>query len=213
MNGATNGAAAIARGVRLDLQKIAELVTPKARVLDIGCGDGALLYHLTHTKQVDGRGIEISQAGVNACVAQGLSVIQGNAETDLQDYPVDSFDYVILSQTLQAMHEPKTVLSEMLRIGRRAIISFPNFGYWRLRLRFCLTGRMPSSEALPYQWYDTPNVHLCTIHDFVALCEELNVAIERCYTLGASGRIREIAPRSSTANLFGVEAVFLLKAR
>lgn len=211
MNGAQNGAAAIARGIRLDLQKIAELVKPGARVLDIGCGDGALLYYLTHAKQVDGRGIEISQDGVNACVAQGLSVIQGDAETDLKDYPADAFDYVILSQTLQAMREPRTVLSEMLRIGGRGIVSFPNFGYWRLRFKLLFTGRMPSSAALPHKWYDTPNVHLCTIHDFVALCEELGVAIERCFTLGASGRIHEIAPRSSIANLFGVEAVFLLR--
>jgi len=213
MTEAANGATAIARGIRLDLQKIAELVQPKSRVLDIGCGDGALLYHLTHTKQVDGRGIEISQEGVNACVAHGLSVIQGDAEADLKDYPADAFDYVILGQTLQAMHEPKTVLKEMLRIGKRAIISFPNFGYWRLRLQLLFTGRMPASAALPHKWYDTPNVHLCTIHDFVALCEELNVAIERCYTVSAAGGIREIAPKSSAANLFGLEAVFLLRGR
>jgi methionine biosynthesis protein MetW len=211
MNGAQNGAAAITRGIRLDLQKIAELVRPSSRVLDVGCGDGALLYHLAHTKQVDGRGIEISQDGVNACVAQGLSVIQGDAETDLKDYPADAFDYVILGQTLQAMREPKTVLSQMLRIGERAIVSLPNFGHWRLRLKLLFSGRMPVSSALPHSWYDTPNVHLCTIHDFVALCEELGVTIERCYTLSAKGRVREIAPKSSAANLFGSEAVFLLR--
>lgn len=211
MNGAQNGAAAIARGIRLDLQKIAELVKPSSRVLDVGCGDGALLYHLTHTKQVDGRGIEISQDGVNACVAQGLSVIQGDAETDLKDYPADAFDYVILGQTLQAMREPKTVLSEMLRIGARAIVSLPNFGHWRLRLKLLFAGRMPMSDALPHKWYDTPNVHLCTIHDFVALCEELGITVERCFTVSAQGSIREVRPTSSAANLFGAEAVFLLR--
>src|SRR5262245_26818550 len=128
-------ASAPAAGIRIDLQLIADMVTPRARVLDVGCGDGVLLDYLVHFKQVDGRGIELSQAGVNACVSQGLSVIQGNADTDLKDYPSDAFDYVVLSQTLQAMRDPKGVLDQLVRIGRHAIVSFPNFGHWRVRWR------------------------------------------------------------------------------
>ena len=123
-------AAARLRSIRIDLQVVADMVTPESRVLDVGCGDGALLDYLVHFKRVDGRGLEISQAGVNACVGQGLSVIQGDADTDLKTYPSKSFDYIILSQTLPAIHDPKAVLLELVRIGRRAIVSFPNFGHW-----------------------------------------------------------------------------------
>ncbi|HEX2117238.1 MAG TPA: methionine biosynthesis protein MetW, partial [Alphaproteobacteria bacterium] len=140
--------------IRVDLQVIADMVKPGTRVLDIGCGDGALLDYLVHFKQVDGRGIELSQAGVNACVSQGLSVIQGDAETDLKDYPSDSFDYVILSQTLQATYDPKTVLSELVRIGRRAIVSFPNFGAWHVRLKLLAYGKMPVTDSYDTAWYE-----------------------------------------------------------
>ena len=194
-------------GIRVDLQLIADMVAPDSRVLDIGCGDGALLDYLAHFKRVDGRGMELSQDGVNACVANGLSVIQGDADTDLRAFPDGAFDYVILSQTLQATRDPRGVLAQMLRVGKHAIVSFPNFGFWRVRLRLMFGGRMPNTEALPYSWFDTPNIHLCTVDDFVALCRELSVTIERKIALGATGR--PIA--SALANLRAEQALFLLK--
>lgn len=196
--------------IRIDLQLIADMVAPGSRVLDIGCGDGALLDYLVHFKQVDGRGMEISQAGVNACVSHGLSVIQGDADTDLKDYPSNAFDYAILSQTLQATRDPRGVMEHLARIGRRAIVSFPNFGHWRVRLHLLLRGRMPVTEALPMHWYDTPNIHLCTILDFVALCEEVGVTIERGIAISRSGKPAEIRSLK-WANLTGEQALFLLK--
>jgi methionine biosynthesis protein MetW len=196
---------------RVDLLTIAELVTPGSRVLDIGCGDGQLLKLLEATRDVDGRGIEISQRGVNECVARGLSVVQGDADTDLADYPDDGFDFVILSQTLQATHRPRHVVEQMLRIGRKAIVSFPNFGYWRVRWMLALTGRMPVTRTLPYSWYDTPNIHFCTIRDFVALCSGIDATIEQSLALKRSGaRIGFNAPLWFW-NLFGQQAVFLLR--
>src|SRR5580698_11346644 len=155
--------------LRPDLAAIAEMIPEGARVLDVGCGDGALLEHLVRTKNVDGRGIELSQQNVNACVARGLSVVQGDADTDLSEYPSQVFDIVILSQTIQATYAPRTVLSHLLRIGRRTIVSFPNFGHWRVRLSLLVNGRMPRTATLGNAWYDTPNIHLCTIADFTAL--------------------------------------------
>ena len=195
--------------IRIDLQLIADMISPGARVLDVGCGDGALLDYLAHFKGVDGRGIELSQAGVNACVRQGLSVIQGDADTDLRDYPSDAFDYVVLSQTLQATVNPRAVLEELARIGRRAIVSFPNFGYWRVRLQVLFRGRMPRTRALAHDWYDTPNIHLCTITDFVDLARRMGVTIERALTLDRTGtRVHE--RQGWLANLLGEQAVFLL---
>src|SRR5713101_7126209 len=144
-------------GARVDLLLVADMVEQGAKVLDVGCGDGELLRLLGEARGVDGRGIELSREGVNECVAKGLAVIQGDADTDLADYPDDAFDYVILSQTLQATRHPRAVLEHMLRIGRRAIISFPNFGHWRIRLQILLGGRMPRTDNLPDTWWDTPN--------------------------------------------------------
>jgi methionine biosynthesis protein MetW len=196
--------------IRVDLRVIADLIESNARVLDVGCGDGALLDYLQHFKQVDARGIEISQAGVNACVAQGLSVIQGDAETDLSHYPSAAFDYVILSQTLQATYDPKGVLEQLVRIGRRAVVSFPNFGVWHVRLRLLAAGRMPVTDSLDTAWYETPNIHLCTIADFVELCDDLGIAIEQGMVLDAKGRPRWLRAPGALANWLGEQGLFVL---
>ena len=202
--------AAAAGELRQDLRLIAEMIEPGARVLDIGCGDGALLAYLARSKRVDGRGIELSQSGVNACVGHGLSVIQGDADRDLDAYPKGAFDVVVLSQTLQATREPRRVLEALVRIGRRAIVSFPNFGFWRIRLHLLLRGRMPMSDLLTHPWYETPNIHLCTIRDFGALCDELGVTVERSVTLDRHGRPYALHPHGSLANLLAEQGVFVL---
>jgi methionine biosynthesis protein MetW len=181
-------------------------------VLDVGCGDGALLDYLAHFRQVDGRGVELSQAGVNACVAHGLSVIQGDADTDLGDYPADAFDYVILSQTLQATRNPRAVLEQLLRIGRRAIVSFPNFGYWRVRWHLLTRGTMPVTATLDNPWYDTPNIHLCTVRDFEALCAELDITVERRIAVGGQGRPTRVQ-QLALVNALAAQAVYLLRRR
>ena len=196
--------------LRIDLQLIADMVEPSSRLLDIGCGDGSLLEYLWHEKDVDGRGIELSMEGVNACVSQGLSVIQGDADTDLFNYPDHAFDFVILAQTLQATRAPKEVLENLLRIGRRAIVSLPNFGYWRVRLSLALQGRMPHTETLPHNWYDTPNIHFCTIRDFVDLCDELEIVIEKSFSLDSTGRGNQVRNGYFNANLLGEQGVFVL---
>jgi methionine biosynthesis protein MetW len=198
--------------IRVDLQVIADMIQPGSRVLDIGCGDGALLDYLMHFKQVDGRGIELSQKGVNACVGHGLSVIQGDADTDLKDYPAGAFDYAVLSQTLQATRDPRMVLQELVRIGRRAVVSFPNFGCWKVRVHLARRGTMPVTMALPEKWYATPNIHLCTILDFVELCRELDIFIERGLVFMAGGRMRAIHSKR-VANFVGEQGLFLLQHR
>src|ERR1700678_1958463 len=152
------------RHYRGDHLLVAQMVERGSKVLDVGCGDGDLLQ-LLETRGIDGRGIELSREGVNRCVAKGLAVVQGDADTDLINYPDDAFDYVILSQTLQATRQPRVVLENLLRIGRRAIVSFPNFGFWRMRLQVALGGHMPHTDNLPYAWYETPNIHFCSIRD------------------------------------------------
>jgi methionine biosynthesis protein MetW len=197
--------------IRSDLQLIADMVEDGARVLDIGCEDGQLLEHLKRHKRAIGRGIELSQAGVNACVARGLSVVQGDADTDLRDYPSAAFDYAILSQTLQATENPKGVLAELVRIARHAVVSFPNFGHWRVRWSVAAHGRMPVTPALTYQWWDTPNIHLCTIRDFLALAEAVGVTIEQGLALDAAGRPLAAPVTSGWANLVGAQAIFKLR--
>ena len=199
------------RDIRVDLKLIAGMVQTGSRLLDVGCGDGALLEFLVRSKNVDGRGIEISMEGVSACVSQGLSVIQGDADTDLFDYPDQAFDYVVLSQTLQATRSPKEVLENLLRIGQYAIVSFPNFGYWRVRLMLLMNGRMPRTKSLPFEWFDTPNIHFCTIRDFVVLTKELGITIVKSIALNNKGQDQPIGSGFLGANLMGQQAVFLLK--
>ena len=198
--------------LRVDLDLIAKMVEPGSRALDVGCGDGALLDYLNHEKGVDGRGIELSSDGVNACVASGLSVIQGDADQDLDDYPNQAFDYAILGQTLQATRQPHNVLKNLVRIGKRAIVSFPNFGYWRVRASLMFFGKMPQTKTLSYNWYDTPNIHFCTITDFINLCDSLGIMIEQGFALDRVGLTRKIgASGMMYANLRGEQAIFLLK--
>ena len=201
--------------LRPDLAAIAAMIRSGARVLDVGCGDGALLEYLK-TKDVDGRGIEISQANVNACVARGLAVVQGDADTDLVDYPAQVFDAVILSQTIQATEKPKVVLDHLLRIGRRVAISLPNFGYWKVRLSLLAGGRMPRTNTLDYSWWATPNIHLCTLADFVDLTRECGATIVEAHALNDNGSTSKMNPASLThgylgPNLFAQGGVFLLK--
>jgi methionine biosynthesis protein MetW len=196
--------------IRADLRLVASMIDAGSRVLDVGCGDGELLFDLVHNKGVDGRGMELSQSGVNACVRHGLSVIQGDADHDLEAYPSGAFDYVVLSQTLPATRNPRRVVANLIRIGRRAIVSFPNFGHWRVRIDLLIRGRMPMSHLLSTPWYETPNIHLCTIRDFLVLCAEDGIAIERSITLDGQGRPFTLDPAGAMANLLAAQGLFLL---
>ena len=198
---------------RVDHLLIADMVDPHARVLDVGCGDGALLQLLVERKNVDGRGIEVERERVNACVAQGLSVIQGDADRDLADYPDDAFDYAILSLTIQATRNPRMVLEQLLRIARHAIVSLPNFGHWQVRGKLLMTGRMPVTANLPDAWYATPNAHLCTIKDFTDLCEIAHARVDRKVAFNVSGQQLGTWLPLTAHNFLGEKAVFLLSRK
>jgi methionine biosynthesis protein MetW len=192
--------------LRADLGIIAHHVARGSRVLDVGCGDGALMAALRDEREVDARGLEIDPGNVAAAVGRGLSVIQGDADVDLQGYPDASFDYAILSQTLQTARAPDLVLDHLLRIGRRAFVSFPNFAHWRVRLSLLWGGRMPVTRQLPESWYDTPNIHHVTIDDFRAFLRQRGVIVEGAWFLSGDKQTT-----SAAANLLAEHAVFLLR--
>ncbi len=195
--------------LRPDLLAIADLVEPGWRLLDIGCGDGALLEYLRDRKQVKGRGIELTEAGVLACVRRGLSVRQGNVQEGLADYPDQSFDAVILSQTLPFLDDPAMVLNEMLRVGRTAIVSFSNWGHWRCRLELLITGRVPVAVDLPQQWYESPRRQLFSVTDFARFCRKIDIVIDRQIYMNRGIRIRT----GRFKNLLSTTAVFTLNRR
>src|SRR6201746_1452777 len=197
------------RQCRGDHLLVAQMVERGSRVLDVGCGDGDLLQ-LLETRGIDGRGIERARRGCNRWVGKGLAVVQGDADTDLINYPDDAFDYVILSQTLQATRQPRVGMENLPRIRPRAIVSFPNFGFWKMRLQLLVGGHMPRTENLPAAWYDTPNIHFCTIKDFVQLCDEINVKMERAVALDLHGRPLRLNAPWWFWNMFGEQGVFLL---
>lgn len=192
--------------LRPDLAVIAAHVAPGSRVLDVGCGSGDLMAALRDTKGCDARGMEIDAANVAACMARGLAVVQGDADTDLADYPSGAFDYAILSQTLQTTRRPDLVIDELLRIGRQAFVSFPNFAQWRIRFALMFGGTMPVTRQLPARWYDTPNIHHVTVDDFRALLADRGIAIRGQWFL--SGEKRRSA---ALANMLADHAVFLLE--
>jgi methionine biosynthesis protein MetW len=197
--------------MKIEFKIIANLLPNNARVLDVGCGDGTLMKYLSKEKNIDVRGLELNEQNVEICIAKGLSVIEGNAETELGQFPDKSFDYVILSQTLQAFYNPVTVLKHLLRIGKTSIVSIPNFGYWKVRANLLFFGRMPVTNSLPYKWYDTPNLHMCTIKDFYELCENKNINMEKIVGIN-NNKISSIDGNNiKLKNLFSEVGIFLIR--
>jgi methionine biosynthesis protein MetW len=197
--------------MRLDLALIAGMIAPRSRVLDIGCSDGTLIDHLFRTLQCDARGLELDMDAVTQAVGFGLPVMQGDADTDLATYPDGAFDYVVLSRTLQAVEQPREVLRQMLRIGTHAIVSFPNFGHWSLRLQLLLNGRMPMTKTWSRMWYETPNIHPCTIQDFFQLCKADGYKVEQWLAADDEGARAPWRRFPALANLFGEQGLFLLR--
>ena len=196
--------------IRKDWKLIETLIEENRKILDIGCGDGKLMEQLENNLNSVTHGIELNRELALDAIARGFNVIHGDAENDLSQYSNRSFDYVILSQTLQAMMKPKEILSELLRIGSKAIVSFPNFGHWKIRFQLLISGRMPVTESLPYTWYDTPNIHFFTIKDFLTLCNDMNIVIEKSIGLTSKGKQFDISESISGVNFFTHEAIFLL---
>jgi len=189
---------------RSDYAIIGEIVEPNSKVLDLGCGEGELLEWLAHNKSVDARGVEISGAKVQRAIARGVSVFQSDLDAGLTDYPDQAFDYVILSQTLQEMRRPLQVLREMLRVGRRGIVAFPNFGHWRVRYSMVTSGGAPRTPLFPYEWYESPNIHFLTVHDFENLASKEGIHVERRFFLAGNKKVQTMP------NLMAEVAVYLI---
>ena len=196
--------------MKKEFNTIANLVEKKSKVLDVGCGDGELMKYINENITNDIRGLEISKSNVQKCVAKGLTVIEGDAEKDLKQFPNSSFDYVILSQTLQAFLDPENVISELLRVGKKAIVTIPNFGYWKVRIHLLLRGTMPITKDLPNEWYNTPNLHMCTIKDFFHFCLEKNIKIKKAVWVNEDNTSDIKKNNLEIKNFFSKLGIFLI---
>ena len=196
--------------MKREFEIIADLLPGNCRVLDVGCGDGTLMKFLSDKKNIDVRGLELDERNIETCIGKGLSVIEGNAETELGQFPNKSFDYVILSQTLQAFYNPVSVLEHLLRIGKASIVSIPNFGYWKIRANLLFFGRMPETKSLPYKWYNTPNLHMCTIKDFYELCNLKNIHMKKVVGINNDQTSLINNNNIKLKNLFSEVGIFLI---
>jgi methionine biosynthesis protein MetW len=196
--------------MKREFKIISDLLPNNSRVLDVGCGDGTLMKFLSKEKNIDVRGLELNEENVKTCISKGLSVIEGNAENELGQFPDKSFDFVILSQTLQAFYNPVTVLDQLLRVGKASIVSIPNFGYWRVRAKLLFFGRMPETKSLPYKWYDTPNLHMCTIKDFYELCKDRNIKMKKIVGINDDKTSLINNNNIKFKNLFSEVGIFLI---